>query len=132
MLGNLAFSFAEEEQEKKESKGFFNDLGSWISDTAGEVAEWGSNAANDVAEWGSNTANDVSEWTVNAANDVANWTSTAFQDVVNWTSNTANGTWAGITGFFNPPSTVGTPSIVVEPEFPDGTLKMYLGYPAVS
>ena len=131
MLGNLAFSFAEEEQEKKEPKGFFDDLGSWISDTAGEVADWGSNAANDVADWGSNAAKDVSEWTVNAANDVANWTSTAFQDVANWTSNTANGTWAGITGFFNPPSTVGTPSIVVEPEFPDGTLKMYLGYPAV-
>lgn len=75
-----------------------------------------SQAWEDASVW----ASDAWDWTVDAANDA--W---------GWTVQTAAGTWDGISGFFDPPSTEGIPSIVVEPALPEGTLKMYLGYPVV-
>ncbi len=51
-------------------------------------------------------------------------------DASEWAVQTASGVWGGVNDFFNPPSTEGLPSIMIEPSLPEGTLKMYLGYPA--
>jgi len=140
LLTCFAAGFAEETEEEEE--GFLSGVGSWFSnagqdvanwatDTAGNVADWTSNAASDVGEWVSNAAGDVWDWTTGAANSAWNWTVGATGSAWKWTVQTANGTWDGISGFFNPPSTEGTPTISIEPDLPEGTLKMYLGYPAV-
>lgn len=110
ILGSCAL--AEEEQPKS----IWGSIGGWF----GKASDW-------VAD----TAGDIWNWTTDAANDAWDWTVDAAQTAWGWTVKTATGTWHGITGFFDPPSTEGTPSIVEEPELPEGTLKMYLGYPVV-
>lgn len=106
--------------EEKKSESVWDSIGGWFSQ-----------AAEDTANWVSGAATDAWNWTVGATNDAWNWTVGAANDAWDWTVKTANGTWDGVSGFFDPPSTEGNPSIVVEPEFPEGTLKMYLGYPVV-
>ncbi len=106
--------------EEPKEQNFFDGIGSWFSNAATDVADFATNAANEVTDWATNTASDVGNWVSNTANNV--WT---------WTSGTANDAWNGVTGFFSPPSTEGSPTISIEPDFPEGTMKMYLGYPAV-
>ena len=91
-----------------DSKGLFGDIGGWIGDKAG-----------DLADWTSDTASDVWDWTTEAASDV--W---------DWTTDTATGAWNGVTDFFDPPALggEGVSNVPLEPELPDGTNKMYLGY----
>ena len=120
-------AFAEEEQ----STSIWDSIGGWIDQAAEDTSNWVTQAWEDTSDWVSGAATDVWNWTASAANDTWNWTVGAADDVWGWTVQTANGTWDGISGFFDPPSTEGTPAIVVEPEFPEGTLKMYLGYPVV-
>ena len=83
---------------------------------------------NDIGAWISDTTDDVASWTASAATDAWNWTTSVADDAWHWASNTATGVWDGVTGFFDPPSTQGNPSIVPEPELPAGTNKIYLGY----
>ena len=118
-------AFAEEEQ----STSVWGSIGGWFSQAAEDTSNWASQTWENTTGWVSDTATDAWTWATGAANDAWNWTVGAANDAWNWTVKTANGTWDGVTGFFDPPSTEGTPSIVVEPEFPEGTLKMYLGYP---
>ena len=106
--------------EESEEKGFFGGIGSWISDRASEA--W---------DWTTETASDAWDKTTEAASDAWNWTSEAATSAWNWTAEVATGAWDGVTGFFDPPSTQGTPSIAPEPELPAGTQKMYLGYEPV-
>ena len=120
-----------EEEKEEQPKYFWQSVGGWFSQAAEDATNWTSQAYNDASDWVSTAVDDAWNWTKGAANDAWNWTTTAANDAWNWTVKTANGTWNGITGFFDPPSTEGKPSIVVEPEFPEGTLKMYLGYPVV-
>lgn len=120
-------AFAEEEQ----SESVWNSIGNWFSQAAEDTSKWASQAWDDSTGWISDTASGAWNWAAGAANDAWNWTVGAANDAWDWTVKTANGTWNGVTGFFDPPSTEGVPSIVVEPEFPEGTLKMYLGYPVV-
>ncbi len=121
----LPIALAEEEKPK----GFWHSVGDWINQAKDDTVNWTTQAWDDATDWVSDAATDAWNWTTGAANDAWNWTVGAANDAWNWTVKTANGTWNGIAGFFDPPSVVGTPSIVVEPEFPEGTLKMYLGYP---
>lgn len=86
------------------------------------------NIMNDIGAWISDTTDDVASWTASAATDAWNWTTSVADDAWHWASNTATGVWDGISGFFDPPSTQGNPSIVPEPELPAGTNKIYLGY----
>lgn len=86
------------------------------------------NIMNDIGAWISDTTDDVASWTASAATDAWNWTTSVADDAWHWASNTATGVWDGVTGFFDPPSTQGNPSIVPEPELPAGTNKIYLGY----
>lgn len=86
------------------------------------------NIMNDIGAWISDTTDDVASWTASAATDAWNWTTSVADDAWHWASNTATGVWNGVTGFFDPPSTQGNPSIVPEPELPAGTNKIYLGY----
>lgn len=86
------------------------------------------NIINDIGAWISDTTDDVASWTASAATDAWNWTTSVADDAWHWASNTATGVWDGVTGFFDPPSTQGNPSIVPEPELPAGTNKIYLGY----
>lgn len=123
----FTIAFAEEEQ----SEPIFDSIGGWFNQASEDVSNWTSQAWGDTTSWVSNAATDAWNWTTGAANDAWNWSVNAVNDAIGWTVQTANGAWAGVTGFFDPPSTEGTPSIIVEPEFPEGTLKMYLGYPAV-
>lgn len=118
------------EEEQSESQSIWDSIGGWFSQAAEDTSNWASQAWEDTSGWVSTAATDVWNWTTGAANDAWNWTVGAANDAWKWTVKTANGTWDGITGFFDPPSTKGTPSIVVEPEFPEGTLKMYMGYEA--
>ena len=120
-------ALAEEEQPKS----IWDSVGGWFNLAVEDTSGWASQAWDDASGWVADTASGAWNWASGAANDAWNWTVGAANDAWNWTVKTANGTWAGISGFFDPPSTQGTPSIVVEPEFPEGTLKMYLGYPAV-
>lgn len=120
-----------EEEEQQQQGGVLDAIGGWFSQAVEDTSDWASNAWEDASGWVSETATGAWNWATGAANDAWNWTVGAANDAWNWTVKTANGTWAGVTGFFDPPSTQGTPSIVVEPEFPEGTLKMYLGYPVV-
>lgn len=122
-----AIALAEEEQPKS----VWDNIGNWFNQAAEDTSNWASQAWEDTSGWVSDTAGGAWNWVTGAANDAWNWTVGAANDAWKWTVQTANGTWNGITGFFDPPSTQGTPSIVVEPEFPEGTLKMYLGYPSV-
>lgn len=96
---------------------FLKGVGDWFSDAAGDVAEWTADAASDA--W---------DWTTDAATDAWNWTTDNAADTWKWMSGVAIDAWDGVTGFFDPPSTEGNPSIIQEPELPDGTQKMYLGY----
>lgn len=121
-----SIALAEEEQPKKS---VWDSIGGWFSQAAEDTADWASQAWDDASGWVTNAAGDAWDWVSGAANDAWNWTVGAANDAWGWTVKTATGTWDGITDFFDPPSTQGTPSIVVEPEFPEGTLKMYLGYP---
>ena len=86
------------------------------------------NIMNDIGAWISDATDDVASWTASAATDAWNWTTSVADDAWHWASNTATGVWNGVTGFFDPPSTEGNPSIVPEPELPAGTNKIYLGY----
>lgn len=86
------------------------------------------NIMNDIGAWISDATDDVASWTASAATDAWNWTTSVADDAWHWASNTATGVWNGVTGFFDPPSTQGNPSIVPEPELPAGTNKIYLGY----
>ena len=106
MLPAACLAESTEEQEPESTSSFWGGIGDWISGAASDVGEWTSGAASNVGEWISDTATNV-------------W---------NWTTSTATGAWNGVTDFFNPPETTGNPNIVPEPELPEGTLKMYLGY----
>ena len=86
------------------------------------------NIMNDIGAWISDATDDVASWTASAATDAWNWMTSVADDAWHWASNTATGVWDGVTGFFDPPSTEGNPSIVPEPELPAGTNKIYLGY----
>lgn len=112
----LPAAYAEEE-----SVGFWAGIGNWISETAEDAWDWTTNTASDVWDRTTDTANDIWDWTTGVAGDI--W---------QWTSDVATGTWNGITGFFDPPDTIGNPSIPAEPELPEGTRKMYLGYTAIN
>ena len=122
-----AASYAEEEKPKS----IWDSIGGWVNQAVEDTSNWASQAVEDTTNWVSNAATDAWNWTTGAANDAWNWTTGATNDAWNWTVRTASDTWNGVSGFFDPPATKGTPSIVVEPEFPEGTLKMYLGYPVV-
>lgn len=138
LIMSCSVALAEEEQPKSvwdSIGGWFNqaveDTSDWASQAWDDTSSWASQAWDDASGWVSDTATGAWNWAAGAANDAWNWSVGAANDAWNWTVKTANGTWDGISGFFDPPSTQGTPSIVVEPEFPEGTLKMYLGYPVV-
>lgn len=120
------FGYAEngDEQAEQTGSGFFG----WISGAASDVWDWTKGAADDVADWTAEAATDAWNWTTNAASDAWEWTSGAAIDAWNWTSGAATDAWNGVTGFFDPPSTEGIANVPSEPELPDGTLKMYLGY----
>lgn len=113
ILSAVFFQYAYAEEEK----GFLGNVGDWFSNTVDDVAEWTTEAASDAWEWTTGAASDAWEWTVGAASNA--W---------HWTAETATGAWNGVTGFFDPPSTEGIPSVIPEPELPAGTQKMYLGY----
>ncbi len=115
--------------EEEQPKSVLGSIGGWFSQAAENTVGWTTQAWENTTGWVSDTASGAWDWASGAANEAWNWTTGAANDAWNWTIKTANGTWDGITGFFDPPSTEGTPSIVAEPEFPEGTLKMYLGYP---
>ncbi len=132
ILTVFPFAISEESPtEEPNQQSFLDGIGSWFSNAATDVADFATNTANDVADFATNSANDVADWATNAASDVGNWVSNTAGNVWNWTSGTATDAWNGVTGFFNPPATEGLPTISIEPDFPEGTLKMYLGYPAV-
>ena len=99
-----ASAFAEEE----ESKSVWDSIGGWFSQTAEDASNWASQAWEDTSGWVSDTATGAWAWVTGAANDA----------------------WNGVSGFFNPPSTEGVPTIAIEPDLPEGTPKMYLGYSA--
>ena len=124
---SVSTAYAEDNQQQS----VLDSISGWFGQAAEDASNWASQAWKDTSDWASNAALDVWSWTANTANDAWNWTVGAANDAWKWTVQTANGTWNGISGFFDPPSTKGTPTISVEPEFPEGTLKMYLGYPAV-
>ncbi len=83
--------------------------------------------SSDKGFWGG-----IGDWVSNATSDVNNWANEAASDIQNWTGDVASGAWEGVNTFFNPPSTEGIPSIAPEPELPEGTMKMYLGYEPVN
>lgn len=121
-----ASAFAEEE----ESKSVWDSIGGWFSQTAADASNWASQAWEDTSGWVSDTATGTWAWVTGAANDAWGWTVGAASDAWAWTVQTANGAWNGVAGFFNPPSTEGVPTIAIEPDLPERTLKMYLGYSA--
>ena len=128
MIPAACFAESTEEQETEEKSGFWDGIGDWFSGAANDVGEWTSGAVNDAGEWVSDAASDVGEWTSGAVNDAGEWIAGAATDAWHWTSDAASTAWDGVTGFFNPPETTGNPNIVAEPELPEGTQKMYLGY----
>ena len=115
--------------EEESSHSILDSVGGWLSQAVDDTSDWVSQAWDDTTDWVSDTAAGAWSWATTAANDAWDWTVGAANDAWSWTVRTANGTWDGITGFFDPPSTKGTPSISIEPDFPEDTLKMYLGYP---
>ena len=123
------FSQAREDTSNWTSQAW-EDTSNWTSQAWEDTSEWASQAWEDTTGFVSDSANNAWTWMTGAANDAWGWTVGEANDAWAWTVKTANGTWDGVTGFFNPPSTEGTPSIVTEPELPEGTLKMYLGYQA--
>ena len=131
----VAFTEEKEPQSGKSIGDWFRqaaeDASGWASQAWEDTSDWASQAWEDSAGWVSDTATGAWNWAKGTANDAWNWTVNTANSALGWTVRTANGAWNGIAGFFNPPSTEGAPSIVVEPEFPEGTLKMYLGYPVV-
>ena len=120
-------AFAEEEQPKS----VWDSIGGWFNQAVSDTSDWTSQAWDDTSNWVSDAANGAWSWVTGAANDAWNWTVGAANDAWAWTVHTADGAWDGVSGFFNPPSTEGVPSIAIEPDLPEGTLKMYLGYPVV-
>lgn len=120
-------AFAEEEQPKS----VWDSIGGWFNQAVSDTSDWASQAWDDTSNWVSDAANGAWSWVTGAANDAWNWTVGAANDAWAWTVHTADGAWDGVSGFFNPPSTEGVPSIAIEPDLPEGTLKMYLGYPVV-
>lgn len=117
--------------EDGEPKSVWDSIGGWFSQAAEDTGNWAAQAWEDTTGWVSNTATGVWNWATGAANDAWNWTVGAANDAWAWMVQTADGAWNGVTGFFDPPSTQGVPSIAIEPDLPDGTLKMYLGYPVI-
>lgn len=115
--------------EKKKS--IFESAGDLFKQAVETSSDWASQTWENATDWVSDTAVGTWNWATGTANDAWNWTVGTASDVWDRTVQTANGTWAGITGFFDPPSTEGIPSIVAEPDLPEGTLKMYLGYPVI-
>ncbi len=110
-------------------EGAAEDAVDWTVEAADDAWNWTTEAASDTWDWTTGAASDAWNWTTGAANDAWNWTVGAANDAWAWTVQTADGAWDGVSGFFNPPSTKGVPSIAIEPDLPEGTLKMYLGYP---
>ena len=108
-----------------------SDVADWVEGAAEDAVDWTVEKADDAWNWTTEAASDAWDWTTGAASDAWNWTVGAANDAWAWTVQTADGAWDGISGFFNPPSTKGVPSIAIEPDLPEGTLKMYLGYPVV-
>lgn len=116
---------------EEEHKTVLDSIGGWFSQAAEDTTNWASQAWDDTSSWVSDAATGAWSWVTGAANDAWNWTVGAANDAWAWTVQTADGAWNGVSGFFNPPSTEGVPSIAIEPDLPEGTLKMYLGYPVV-
>ena len=100
-------------------KGAASDVWDWTSETAGDAWDWTSEAATDAWDWTTGAAADTWDW----ANSVAN-------DVLDWTNSTVVDSWNSVSDFFAPPSHDGNPNILPEPELPEGTQKMYVGYRA--
>lgn len=109
------------------SAGFFD----WVSQAAEDAGSWIGQAATDAWDWTKQAVYDAADWTAGAATDAWNWTTNAVGDAADWVAKTATGAWNGVEGFFNPPSTEGLPNIMKEPELPEGTTKLYLGYETV-
>ena len=127
----LCMVFSPALAEDEEQKSVWSSIGGWLDQAVEDTSSWATQAWDDASTWVTNAATDTWNWMAGAANDAWNWTVSAANDTAGFTVQTANGIWNGVTGFFAPPSTEGTPAVVAEPEFPEGTLKMYLGYPAV-
>ena len=117
--------------EESTDKGFWGNAGDWISGAASDAGNWISGTASDAWDWTTNAASDAGEWISGTASGAWSWASGAATDAWKWTSGVATGAWNGVAEFFNPPSTEGNPSIPGEPELPEGTQKMYLGYQPV-
>ncbi len=122
-------------------KGAASDVWDWTSETAGDAWDWTSEAATDAWDWTTGATTDAWDWTTGAATDAWDWTSSAAIDAWDWTSGAAADIWDWTTGaavdswtsvsdFFAPPSHEGNPNILPEPELPEGTQKMYVGYRA--
>ena len=116
------------ETHNEDDSGFFENAGDWISGVTSDVWDWTTDAAEEAWDWTTETAETAWDWTTDAAVAAWGWTVETASNVWKWTSDTANEAWNGVEGFFNPPSTDGTPTIIPEPELPVGTQKMYLGY----
>ncbi|MGI6172283.1 MAG: hypothetical protein ACOYI8_00075 [Christensenellales bacterium] len=124
---------------EEEGKDFWGQAGDWIAGAASDVSDWTKDtatnawdrtkgAAADTWDWTKDTAADAWDWTKGAAVDAWDWTKGAAVYTWDWTAGMATGAWNGITGFFDPPSSIGNPTIPPEPELPEGTQMMYLGY----
>lgn len=96
---------------------------STLAEEEASKSVWGS-----IGGWFSQTAEDASNWASQAWEDTADWISDTATGARGWVTGTANGVWNGVSGFFSPPSTEGVPNIAIEPDLPEGTSKMYLGY----
>ncbi len=131
LLLALCFVCSEALAEEEQPKSVWDSIGGWFSQAAEDTSDWVSQAWEDTTGWVSDTTTGAWNWATGAANDAWNWTVGAANDAWAWTVQTADGAWVGVSGFFNPPSTEGVPSIAIEPDLPEGTLKMYLGYPVV-
>ncbi len=115
----------------------FDDIGDawdsatdWVEDTANDVGDWVSDAATDVGDWVSNAATDTADWVSTAATDSADWVVQAAKDTGNFVAGAATDGWNGVSDFFAPPSAIGNPNVPSEPDYPEGTTKMYLGFEA--
>lgn len=116
------------EGSQLESKSLIDDVADWFTDITDDASDWATDAVGDVGDWVTDAADDVGTWFSDAANNAWQWTTDTASLAWEWTADSVNQAWNGIDGFFNPPSTEGTPNIVPEPELPAGTQKMYLGY----
>ncbi|MBO7359388.1 MAG: hypothetical protein J6U72_06165, partial [Clostridia bacterium] len=111
-------------------KGAASDVWDWTSETAEDAWNWTSEAATDAWDWTSGAATDAWDWTTGAAADTWEWANAVANDVWDWTNSTAVDSWNSVADFFTPPSHEGNPNILPEPELPEGTQKMYVGYRA--